>query len=194
MRIECPACAATYEVPDGMLAVGQRVACARCGDDWTPLPALAVPGNAGPLAAAPVMAAPAAAAVTAASVGTAARLPASDFAIPAAPAPAPAPPGLPPTDTAPPQATPPSPPRPPTATDADRSPPSVEPARPDWFPRTDADWSLSDNRSPLVPLAWIGSVATLLALLGAGVAARDSLMAQWPPTSRLFSAIGLDDR
>lgn len=155
MRIECPACAATYEVPDTMLAAGQRVACARCGDNWTPLPAAAPP-------------------------------PAAEFAPPPPPPPEPVP-----SYPTPPQ---PRPLRRPSATDATGSPPSVAPTRPDWFPRTDADWSLSDERSPLVPIAWIGSVATLLVLLGIGVAARDSLMAQWPPSSRLFSAIGLDDR
>ena len=168
MRIECPACAATYEVPDDMLAVGQRVACARCGNDWTPLAAPA------PITAAPI---------------TAARITAAGGPAPPLSA-EPARPATLPPDPPPPQ---PTPPRPPSATDAAGSPPRGEP-RPDWFPRADADWSLSDDRSPLVPIAWIGSVATLLVLLGIGIAARDSLMAQWPPASRLFSAIGLDDR
>jgi predicted Zn finger-like uncharacterized protein len=38
MRIECPACAATYEVPEDRLAPGRLVRCARCGSDWMPLP------------------------------------------------------------------------------------------------------------------------------------------------------------
>ncbi len=160
MRIECPACAAAYEVPAGMLAAGQAVACARCGNNWTPLTA---------------------------------QPPAADLAIPAAP-PRPASPVPPERQFTSRQFTAPGPP-PLSTADADRpAPPSAEPSRPDWFPHADAGWSPSDERSPLVPLAWIGSVATLLALLGAGVIARDSLMAQWPPASRLFSAIGLDDR
>lgn len=38
MRIECPACAAAYEVPEDRLAAGRVVRCARCGADWMPLP------------------------------------------------------------------------------------------------------------------------------------------------------------
>jgi predicted Zn finger-like uncharacterized protein len=43
MRIECPACAATYEVPEDRLAPGRLVRCARCGSDWMPLPPEPVP-------------------------------------------------------------------------------------------------------------------------------------------------------
>ena len=43
MRIECPACAATYEVPEDRLAPGRLVRCARCGSDWMPLPPAPVP-------------------------------------------------------------------------------------------------------------------------------------------------------
>ncbi len=39
MRIVCPACAAGYEVPAERLAPGRTVRCARCGVDWTPVPA-----------------------------------------------------------------------------------------------------------------------------------------------------------
>lgn len=39
MRIDCPACDAIYEVPQDRLAAGQLVRCARCGNDWMPLPA-----------------------------------------------------------------------------------------------------------------------------------------------------------
>ena len=37
MRIECPACATSYDVPDERLAPGQVARCARCGSDWMPL-------------------------------------------------------------------------------------------------------------------------------------------------------------
>jgi predicted Zn finger-like uncharacterized protein len=36
MQITCPACAATYEVPDHLLAPGRRARCARCGNEWEP--------------------------------------------------------------------------------------------------------------------------------------------------------------
>lgn len=46
MRLDCPACAASYDVPDALL-VGRRVVrCARCAHQWSsdaPMPALAVP-------------------------------------------------------------------------------------------------------------------------------------------------------
>ena len=44
MRIQCPDCAARYEVPDDRVQAGRTVRCARCGRDWLPLPA--VPANA----------------------------------------------------------------------------------------------------------------------------------------------------
>ena len=37
MRIECPSCAAAYEVPEEKLAPGRKVRCARCQADWVPL-------------------------------------------------------------------------------------------------------------------------------------------------------------
>jgi len=43
MRIVCPTCAAAYDVPDGRVAPGQTVRCARCGSDWSPLPELTAP-------------------------------------------------------------------------------------------------------------------------------------------------------
>ncbi len=43
MRIACPACAATYDVPDERLAPGRLVRCMRCGADWAPLAMVAAP-------------------------------------------------------------------------------------------------------------------------------------------------------
>lgn len=40
MRIVCPSCSATYEVPDSLVTAGRVVRCARCGADWTPLAAV----------------------------------------------------------------------------------------------------------------------------------------------------------
>jgi predicted Zn finger-like uncharacterized protein len=36
MRIACPSCGATYEVPASRLKPGKMVRCARCGSDWLP--------------------------------------------------------------------------------------------------------------------------------------------------------------
>lgn len=36
MRIVCPACTATYEVPIALLKPGQPVRCARCTKEWVP--------------------------------------------------------------------------------------------------------------------------------------------------------------
>jgi predicted Zn finger-like uncharacterized protein len=35
MRIRCPSCSATYEVPDAMLDPPRTVRCAKCSHDWT---------------------------------------------------------------------------------------------------------------------------------------------------------------
>ncbi|MBC9207686.1 zinc-ribbon domain-containing protein [Roseomonas aerophila] len=36
MRLECPACAAAYDVPDALLKPGQPVRCVRCHALWQP--------------------------------------------------------------------------------------------------------------------------------------------------------------
>lgn len=44
MRIVCPSCQATYEVPEKLLGDAPRkVRCARCGDAWVPTPAPSPP-------------------------------------------------------------------------------------------------------------------------------------------------------
>ncbi len=48
MRISCPDCAASYEVPDAMLSAGREVRCARCGRSWTPAGASLPPPTAAP--------------------------------------------------------------------------------------------------------------------------------------------------
>jgi predicted Zn finger-like uncharacterized protein len=39
MRIVCPECAAAYDVPDDMLVSSRSVRCARCGCQWSAVPA-----------------------------------------------------------------------------------------------------------------------------------------------------------
>ena len=41
MRIDCPSCAASYDVPDAKLAGRKTVRCVRCGHQWVPGPVLA---------------------------------------------------------------------------------------------------------------------------------------------------------
>ena len=38
MRIDCPSCAAGYDVPDSKLAGRKTVRCVRCGHQWAPDP------------------------------------------------------------------------------------------------------------------------------------------------------------
>lgn len=38
MRIVCPICSATYEVQDALLVPGRAVRCARCSEQWVPVP------------------------------------------------------------------------------------------------------------------------------------------------------------
>jgi predicted Zn finger-like uncharacterized protein len=40
MRIDCPDCAAAYEVPDRLLTGRKTVRCARCGTEWIMAPPL----------------------------------------------------------------------------------------------------------------------------------------------------------
>ncbi len=48
MRIVCPICSATYEVPDALLAPGRAVRCTRCSEQWVAIPdASAAPAEAG---------------------------------------------------------------------------------------------------------------------------------------------------
>lgn len=39
MRIQCPACDATYDLPEGAVKAGRPVRCARCATEWMPVPA-----------------------------------------------------------------------------------------------------------------------------------------------------------
>jgi len=41
MDIACPNCAATYRVPDALLASGKPLRCAACGQEWVPATPLA---------------------------------------------------------------------------------------------------------------------------------------------------------
>ncbi len=51
MRITCPTCEATYDVPEKLLRPDREVRCARCGGRWLPAPA--EPGSPSPEAPEP---------------------------------------------------------------------------------------------------------------------------------------------
>ncbi|MBC7430589.1 MAG: zinc-ribbon domain-containing protein [Rubritepida sp.] len=34
MQLACPACAATYQVPDALIGGGRQMQCVRCGEAW----------------------------------------------------------------------------------------------------------------------------------------------------------------
>jgi predicted Zn finger-like uncharacterized protein len=142
MRINCPSCNATYEVPDTLLgAAARRVRCARCAHEWTPEQ--------------------------------------------------PAPQAAPPPPAPPPAAPPPPPPEPEPAVERPAAP------RPRPVPRVDADPPPS-LRAPPHQGSIMGHVAVItlsvVALAALGWAAyvwRAELMLIWPPSQRLFAAIGL---
>ena len=155
MRIVCPSCQATYEVPDSALARGPRaVRCARCGTEWTPEPGATAP--------APVAAAP---------------------------------PEIVPPEIVPPEAT--QPPEPPAPT---MPPLRPEPRLTSYRPRTgqhEDDESLPPRDDELrlsrhsAMIAWIVSVVLLAVIGWAAVAWRTEVMAAWPPSERLYVALGL---
>lgn len=140
MRIVCPACATTYEVPETWLPPGRAVRCARCDADWMPLAATA----------------------------------------PIQPAPDWIPPDEVPSDAPEPTEAP--APFPPLANKAPRSAlriplmAVVNPApRPEMTALT----------------GWIISLALLAALAWGGVRWRTDVMRAWPPSERLYAALGL---
>jgi predicted Zn finger-like uncharacterized protein len=177
MRIVCPNCSAEYEVPEARLRAGRAVRCARCGGTWVPEPAQA-----------------------------------ADVSAVAAPAPAPVAPPVPSTveragfDLA----------DLPAAHDAFEPPAEVERVRvrepfadPEEVPATDAPRSAAPAlrlEEPLLPrtapparrsspagalLEWGLSALALACLLWAAYAWRDTIMQAWPPSIRVYAALGI---
>ena len=153
MRIVCPSCDATYDVPDAMLAGGARkVRCVRCGNEWVPT------------------------GVTVAPLA---------FEEPRAetrayhPPPPPAPPA-----------------EPPLLEPLARVEPRLHPLR----PRHDVAREMAGPVLEAAPppragvtamIAWGASLVVLVALGVAAVQWRAEVMAAWPPSERLFAALGL---
>ncbi len=60
MRIICPACDTTYDVPQKVLVAGRKLRCARCRSEWIPVPeqaqaATSLPDHPGPPPAMPAL-------------------------------------------------------------------------------------------------------------------------------------------
>ncbi|MGI3777472.1 MAG: zinc-ribbon domain-containing protein [Janthinobacterium lividum] len=160
MRITCPACNASYEVPDAMLVAGRAVRCARCMREWEPpLPSPAP-----------------------------AEAPASPAFEPHAPEPAAFEPSafeidgfaLPPPD------------RPRfTDEDLDRTPAPKSPAwRGVLLPNDEARPPAATGRRDGW-VGWLASAVLLAALAGAAIAWRGPVQHAWPPSTRLYAALGL---
>jgi len=155
MRIVCPACDATYDVPDAMLAGGSRlVRCAKCSNEWTPTAISEAPLPPDDL----------------------------DFETDADVASIPAPPPM--ADESPMGPDP-----------LGRHEPRLNPLRPRGEARAEPAPPPPDLPPPRggarAIVAWVASVLVLVALAGAAVAWRTQVMAAWPPSERVFAAIGL---
>lgn len=185
MLIECPSCSAKYEVPERLAAGSRIVRCAKCLREWT-----IGEGRVGAphvLSAAEPMAGPDSAELRPApeesppvreprpfppaSVFTAQAW--AEPELPAAPQPEePLPPSPPPRPTAPPL----------TAARPVR--------RPSPFARL-----MAQSEGPRVGAAlwasWVVSILAVLLLCWAAYAWRSDLMAAWPPSQRLYAALGL---
>jgi predicted Zn finger-like uncharacterized protein len=158
MRIACPNCAATYDVPDQMLASGRKVRCGKCGTQWLP-----------------------------------AAAPAQAEAVPPGPPPA--------GDPEPPLPKPEPPPRPMVRerlADLPRAPANPAPLAMDRI----ADSSYAVPESAVGPIgarrrrtaAWLGWAVSIVIwglVVWAAYHYRADIMAAWPPSQRLYAALGL---
>jgi predicted Zn finger-like uncharacterized protein len=153
MRIVCPACDATYEVPDATLRGGTRkVRCAKCSTEWIP--------------------------------DTGVTRPRADLEFETPPVAIPAPPPEPVAAPLP---------------DVDphgRQEPRLKPLR----HRPDAQFLAPPAEEFQQPpprggakavVAWALSLLLLAAAAGAAVTWRTQVMAAWPPSERVFVALGL---
>ena len=176
MDIACPNCAATYRVPEALLAQGKPLRCAACGETWVPElpPAPAV--EEAPPAEPPV-----------------AEIPAAEAAPAVVEAPAPEAAALAPEPTAPPPDAPPPalpPETPPVAPPARHaSPASPPPLNPLVLQRRTARAG-GRRRGLALGFAWAASLATVLLALAGLVFYSDVIAAAWPPFARVTTLLG----
>ncbi len=155
MRITCPACNASYDVPDAMLGVGRSVRCVRCLREWQPQPAPPAHDAAPPAFEAPAFE--------------------DDLDLP-------------------------RPDRPRfTAEDLDTTLPPAAPLAPgDAHAWRDVLLSQNNGREPAAAgrrdgwIGWLVSLVLLVALAAAAVAWRGAVQHAWPPSGRVYGALGLE--
>lgn len=162
MRITCPSCAATYEVPDERIGAGRRLRCARCKHDWfvTPPPPELAPAPKPAPAPAPADAAP------------------------RAPEPPPPPPRRDPPRLGPPEEPPPVAAREPEPAPAPPVIPEPRPEPPPFYPRL-------GNGDRALKLAWAGTAMVFAGVFAGLILYRAPIVAAWPPAERLYIAVGL---
>ncbi|MBS7791051.1 zinc-ribbon domain-containing protein [Roseococcus sp. SDR] len=176
MDIACPNCAATYRVPEALLAQGKPLRCAACGESWVP----EMPPAAPMAAADPVEPPPAE------HPGLDAPLPEPDL------------PAAVPSEAAAPDAVPPPPEPvaalaaepPPSAPARHASPLTPPPLNPPVLQRRPAGTG-PRGRVGALRLAWAVSVATLLLGLAGLVFYGDAIAAAWPPFARVTALLGV---
>ncbi len=164
MRIVCPECQAAYAVPDALIEPGKPVRCARCNAEWAPVPGAPA---AGPIESVAVRALRARVFAEPAPAESRPDAPAD---LPPAPAPVvPAHGSLRVTSEPP---------------GRRAAPPARPVARPPG----------RGGAATAATAAWIGwalTIIVLIGLAGAAVAWRGAVMAGWPPSARVYGALGL---
>jgi predicted Zn finger-like uncharacterized protein len=195
MKIVCPSCAATYEVPEAVVAAKRSVRCARCGNNWVPAgdPVAAGPApGVTPDAVAPApppepVAAPAVAQVLVEPVAQPA--PAAPEPVAAEPvATAALQPAAPVAELAP---------RPGPATAPSYvAPPPAAAAKPvQTAPAAKVAVTTGVKPAKQEPvIGWAASIAVLIILGSVGIVFRGPIMKSWPPSERAYVALGLYHR
>lgn len=164
MDIACPNCAATYRVPEALLAQGKPLRCAACGETWVPeLPAAA---PAPPPEEVPF-------AENAAAEPALAEQP---------PAETPLAEGAAPPEVTPGAEAPPAGPR-------AASPHTPPPLNPPPLQRRSSQGPGRRSGAAL-RLAWVASIATVLLALAGLVLYGDAIAAAWPPFARVTALLG----
>ncbi|MBT5109788.1 MAG: hypothetical protein HOM25_13990 [Rhodospirillaceae bacterium] len=177
MLISCPNCTARFKIKAELLGdQGRNVKCAKCEHRWFATPDALLPETSAaspPAAAAPEQPTPA---------------PQPEPPTPAPPPPAPPPPAPPPPAPAPPPEPPKPPPPPPTEMPGglgDSPPPIPTEEQIAQFQMRPA----SKNRSMLVWWAVLGVL--IVAVVVGGFAFRKTIAVLYPPSNKLFMAIGI---
>jgi len=192
MKIVCPSCEAAYEVPEVVLTSRRKMRCARCAHDWVPGAAMAAPAAASEPVPSPPVVAPSPAEVPAMAAAPPEPDPAPVHAEEVAAAHEP-------------------------LVEADvaiKDEPDIEPpqdlrqylvVRPDTPVVMFPDEIVPPRASPIPPkilvvppaaegqpwLAWGASIGLLVVLIAAAVLFRGPVMKIWPPSVRVYTALGL---